>query len=126
MILAVLAFTFSGIFLLSVVLKTNLFHFFAVVVTFGVVLAEPRRGRAVLLTVLAALLVTVGGYIAFVDYMQHPWLMTDPMNCDGPCFGWYKLEDTIMPELVILTVDVLSGAVLGVFCRMVLGKSRRR
>ncbi|MCK5231501.1 MAG: hypothetical protein KAR13_14605 [Desulfobulbaceae bacterium] len=123
MIIAVLAFTASGVFLLSVMLKINLFDFFAVAATFGVVLTGPRCSRAVLLC-LAALLVTVGSYVAFVDYMQHPWFMTDPMNCDGPCFGWYKLEDTIMPDLVILNLESLSGAILGIFARVILRRIR--
>jgi hypothetical protein len=56
--------------------------------------------------------------------MQHPWLLNDPLDCDGPCFGWYKFEDTIIPELVIFNLEALFGTILGIIARVILKKKK--
>lgn len=54
-------------------------------------------------------------YWVFVDYHDKPWFVaSDPLRCDGPCFGWYTFEfEPPYREFAILSMVSLGiGIVL--------------
>ena len=51
-------------------------------------------------------------YLLFVNYMIHPWLQTDPNNCDGACFGWYKFEESTLFNYITHSLLIIFTTIL--------------
>ena len=89
------------IFTLSVSFKKNIFPMLAVILPIFWILPSIRK-ISLLLFIAIITIIANFGYQLFVNYMIHPWFKVDPNNCDGHCFGYYMLEEPLLPEFIIL------------------------
>ena len=80
------------------------------------VFASQKDKRANIFLALSLLGVNAG-YLLFANYMNNPWFMDDPNNCDGPCFGWYSFEKSLIPNIIWLNIIFAISLIIAFFVK---------
>ena len=76
----------------------------------------PHRRRWLVPVVAAEIAIALVVLMLFRDYRDDPWFSDRPLDCDGPCTGWYSFENPLMAST--WAIAGVTGAAVGMSLRM--------
>ncbi len=117
-------FTISiAFFITSLFFKANIYPILAIILPLILFFFEKKE--ASFLYIIIIIIIINIEYMMFVNYMIHPWFVEDPYNCDGPCFGWYKFESSIFPNILLHNILLIVSLLIVLFSRYIKAKLAR-
>ncbi len=108
----------------SILFKVNIFIAISILVPFFYFSYHTRNRLIYLLDISLICLLIIFYYTLFFSYMNNPWFEKDPLICDGPCFGWYGYERSIMLGHIKHVLLIISSSIITMIYRFFIKKSR--